>query len=93
MACAGHHMQSGLRPEAGQLVCRCRRADHVIPALHDDPRNIGNPVHPVQDLLILGQKARILEVVVFQPGKGAGIFRRAFATRSVIVDRGQGIFP
>ena len=35
-----HQLEFGLRPVAGQFVRRGRRADHIMPALHDDGRQV-----------------------------------------------------
>ena len=46
-----------------------------------------------QDPAVFFQKTGVVEEVIFQPGKGAGVFGRAFAQGAVVLDRGEGVFP
>jgi hypothetical protein len=89
----GDQPQFGLVPAIGQLPGGYRRADHVEATLHDMGRNMGDPGALLQNPAITVQKPGVLEIVVFQPGKGARIVGRSLTRKTVMGDRGQRVFP
>ena len=80
-------------PALRQFPRRDGRADHVIAPLDDDGGDVLDPGFFAQDPAVFFQKTGVVEEVIFQPGKGAGVFGRAFAHGAVVLDRGEGVFP
>ena len=54
---------------------------------------MGDPADPRQDVVVAVQEAVVDEIVILQPGEGAGIVGGAFPGRPVGLERGQRILP
>ena len=76
MARRRHHHQSRLAPTRRQCIGSRWGADHVVSPLDDHTRNARQKIEVVEDRLVRGQEDAVVEVVVLEARKGAGVIRR-----------------
>src|SRR5690606_16205686 len=82
----GRDDELGLGPRLLELPRVLNGAHHVVAAVDDDARDVGDPVGIPEELVLDLEEAAVHEVVVLDAGEGEGELRILVALREVLVD-------